>query len=151
MNFIQGRVFLPFGDMHWVINYFGIPYVDGGRDEKGVDCWGLVRLIYQKEFKIELPSYPGIASDGVFSIHKTIQEEEKEKEWIEVAVPFDGAAVGMSQREIIHHVGVFVTPDGGKIIHCQDKQSIIVDTRRRLVEKGFRVIRYYRHRLWPTS
>jgi len=38
--------------------YVGIPYCDKGRNiEIGVDCWGLVRIIYEDVLKIGLPSY----------------------------------------------------------------------------------------------
>lgn len=40
----------------WTNKYVGIPFISGGRTEKGCDCYGLLRLILLNEYKIELPA-----------------------------------------------------------------------------------------------
>lgn len=39
----------------WAARYMGIPFRVGGRDFTGVDCYGLVRLVYHLERSILLP------------------------------------------------------------------------------------------------
>lgn len=41
----------------WITSYLGIPFQDHGRTREGVDCYGLVRLIYEERRGITLPSY----------------------------------------------------------------------------------------------
>lgn len=37
--------------------YVGLPWAEGGRAFAGCDCWGLVRLVYEREAGIVLPKY----------------------------------------------------------------------------------------------
>lgn len=133
---------------HWSLKYIGLPYLIGARGPESVDCWGLLRMVYKQEFKITLPLFPGIGPDLV-TVHRVISQSVGE-DWVEVPLPFDGAAVGMSQRKAIHHVGLYTTADGGKIIHSWDNQLVVADTTYRIWLKGFKIIRYYRHVLWDT-
>lgn len=41
----------------WAKDYVGIPFRFGGRDRRGLDCYGLVVLVYREQFGIELPDY----------------------------------------------------------------------------------------------
>lgn len=136
--------------MHWAVKYIGMKHVRGGREPGAVDCWGLLCLVYREEFQIELPAYPGVTAQSIPFIASTIKSDAR-RDWVELEKPVDGCAVAMSQRVIPHHVGIYVTADGGRVIHCWDTQNVISDTFRGLAAKGFQVIKFYQHHLWPTS
>lgn len=63
--------------------YLGIPYVERGRDRDGVDCYGLVFLIYREVLGIELPRYEG-APDWRELEAVEAMLDDRLTEWIEV-------------------------------------------------------------------
>ena len=43
---------------HWSAPFVGIPYLDKGRSLAGVDCWGLVHLVFTRHLGMaDFPSY----------------------------------------------------------------------------------------------
>jgi hypothetical protein len=135
--------------MHWACKYIGLPYEPGARGPEKVDCWGLLFLIYRERFGISLPEHPGL---HIGMIQDTMREMKREirEEWEEVPEPFDGAGVALSQRTEIHHVGIFAAADSGKVVHARDFQNVIAEPISALRKKGFKVIKFYRHKLWPS-
>ena len=42
---------------YWAGHYIGLPFLEHGRSIRGLDCWGLVRLVLHEQFDVCLPSY----------------------------------------------------------------------------------------------
>ena len=98
--------------------YLGIPYKDKGRDFSSVDCYGLVYLIYQEEYKIELPDFQGTEYVNDYAnLWKKIEKEElKERDVILFRTSRTSDAVT--------HIGLFV--GDGKFINCLEGNSGVV-------------------------
>lgn len=130
--------------------YIGIPHQIGARGPEAVDCWGLLGMIYAREYGISLPELPGASVDPIPTINARIEEAATGPDWTEIKEPAEGCAVAMSQNKALHHVGIYTQADGGKVIHSWDGHSVVADTFRSLRLKGFKTIKFFRHRLWPT-
>ena len=126
---------------HWATKYIGLPYRPGGRDRGGLDCWGLLKLIYLEQRGIPLPDLLGVAEGSIAAISREIGRESKEN-WIEVPEPQDGCAVAMSKQDRLHHVGVWTDADGGKVIHAHHRK-VVAETLRYLRMEGFRTIKFF--------
>ena len=140
--------------MHWVTDYLGKPWEPGARGPDAFDCWGLLRDVYERQFGLSLPFYPGLPHDPTASemsqMVRTIRQELDE-DWLEIPEPFEGCAVAMSQSRAYHHVGLFMEADGPRVLHCWDGAAVMLDPLPRLKLKGLKKITYFKHRLWPTS
>ena len=104
----------------WVKNYVGIPFVSGGRDRSGCDCYGLVRLVLEEQFKYRLPlldlGYKNACS--LDEMEPVLKEQLPllAGERIGKAEPGSVAVIRFAGRP--SHVGLFV--DGEYILHTLD-------------------------------
>lgn len=100
----------------WWNDYIKTEFVEKGRSESGVDCWGLVGLIYKNELGIDLPDYLDVyeSTNDRDALAATIDEESKK--WETVTEPQEYDVVILDMRGVPMHVGIVTKPN--HMIHC---------------------------------
>lgn len=126
--------------------YVGLPYLDRGRDLAGVDCYGLLRLVYAEILGIELPSYADdyrTAADDL-AIASLIADELDP--WDEVAKggEREGDAVLMRSGRHLRHVGI-VADGRARLLHIERGDLSRIE-RYDLGPLAHRVAGFYRYR-----
>ena len=93
----------------WVNKYIGIPYKLHSQTMEACDCYGLLRLVFEKEFGILLPSFS--AEYGADSKPQRIEElySQHMSSWKQVEAPAVGDAVFFNVAGLAKHVGVVVS------------------------------------------
>jgi cell wall-associated NlpC family hydrolase len=118
-------------DISWVADYVGLPWVRFGRDRGGIDCWGLIVLVYAERFDIALPLYADMSWNPDFgalgaeagALRRSIGDLMVEQSAGWQRVPDDQRRLGdvllIRQWGWPCHVGLFVPP--GHVLHAEDK------------------------------
>lgn len=96
--------------VRWEDKYTIIPFVSKGRTFQGVDCWGLARLIYATELKIELPSYGEISAMDLINVARNITAGKNGEDWREIMAneirEFDICVMKYAGTNHTGHVGI---------------------------------------------
>jgi hypothetical protein len=126
----------------WSNKYINIPFKDGGRDISGCDCWGLVRLVYQQEFSIDLPSFSGEydVNDPKLLHDKIAQHKEG---WETLAEPEPGCIVLFRMFGSESHIGVAVSST--QFLHAREKYASAIENFSSTEWKN-RIVGYYKYR-----
>lgn len=111
------------GDLRWLNDYIGMPYVPGGRDESGVDCYGLVKMIYEREYGDPLPDWQTDVI-GVKARAGLIESVLCGGTWAAVEDPQDGDFAVCKRNRAAHHLGLFF---GGGVIHALEGHGVIYE------------------------
>lgn len=124
------------------IKYIKIPYKNKGRDFEGCDCWGLLRLIHENEFGIDLPFFSAEYSDASEGrkIAKAITEGKSIVNYKEKDSPEYGDVVIFNIRGNPCHVGVYIGKN--RVIHVMKGTDSTIERLDSVRLKG-RVEGYY--------
>lgn len=103
--------------MAWSDEYTGIPFRADGRTREGLDCWGLVVMVYRERLGVSLPEFPGAYPDeSPESLRNAagVAREER-KRWTRVESPrvYDVALLRL--QGLPCHVGVVASK--GRMLH----------------------------------
>jgi cell wall-associated NlpC family hydrolase len=122
--------------------YIMIPYKNKGRTSEGCDCWGLVRLVYMKEFDIILPTLLAAYSNAMDG-EKVSTVVEANKPLVATKqkdAPEYGDVVIFNMRGNPCHVGVYVGRN--KVLHILSGTNSTLESMDSFRLKG-RVEGYY--------
>jgi cell wall-associated NlpC family hydrolase len=111
--------------------YIGIPYKYKGRDFDGVDCYGLLFLIYKEELGIILPDFiydvdwykknENHILNNIGTVDGTF--------WKKIDPPykiFDAIIVFLASRKIANHIALYI--GNNKMIHSYECTSVMTDS-----------------------
>jgi len=98
-------------------NFIGLPWLEGGRDRSGIDCWGLLALVYREVYQIDLPSF----SDR----YVTLADHDAISDLIEGNI---GAWREVPKGSEQEGDGILLTTNGGRPSHV----GVVVQGRRML-------------------
>lgn len=119
----------------WSSRAIDVPFVDGGRDFDGWDCWGLVANAYLNICGIELPDHSDPYSAlnfrfvcGEFNKRKTATL------WTQTD-PGEMAIAAIFRRGLVIHCGLML--DRYNVIHVESGVGTVVQRRQAFRIEGF--------------
>ncbi len=114
----------------------GVPFVDGGRDKSGLDCWGLVKEAFRRQ-GCEVPDYH-ISAVEAADIAGTMKRQEDD--WVRLNGPHVGCLVLLRLTPGLwaNHVGIYI--GDGRFLHAYLPTGVCIDRLRRWQS---RIVGYY--------
>jgi cell wall-associated NlpC family hydrolase len=107
----------------WINDYVGLPFKSLGRDRAGVDCWGLVYLIYREQFGREIPAYSeSYASARDREEVGALIRGEVITQWspVEAGSEQFGDSILFRCNGQPSHIGIVVARDERKFLHSRE-------------------------------
>lgn len=97
-------------------DFIKIPFVDGGRDYNGCDCWGLVQLVMGVVYDKHVPDYK-ISCMDFMRIHERMRSEQKLPRWNRLEFTKEPCVVlfRLHKERVINHAGLYI--GDGRFIH----------------------------------
>lgn len=127
--------------MTWVTRYLGAPYLAKGCSvDGGIDCWGLVVLVYRDLYQLTLPMY-GVDPLDRRAVSDSVAEHVDE--WHRIVSPNEGSLVLFRMAGSPAHVGVMI--DRQRFIHSLPECGVVVESLGS-VRWNKRVDGFYEHR-----
>jgi len=107
-----------------ISDLIGIPFADGGRDRKAMDCWGLA-MAAMREYGRNVPDF-SVSCFDTLSIYAIYDGQRKAQwAWKAVDAPVEGDLAVMcldpSLPGFVQHVGVYV--GNSRMIHTMAKRN----------------------------
>lgn len=110
----------------WV---FTVPYVEGGRNKEGFDCWGLVVVLYKHFYNISLNEYPDITLPSIKECSGTSEklkvELKNQTDFYEVVSAEFGDVILLNVYGEPLHIGFCL--DNEAMLHTDRKHGVAIE------------------------
>jgi len=123
---------------HWAINYIGEPWIAGEHD-----CYAFARRVWREQFGMEVPLVDFDATSAL-ACQRALAKQPERANWQPVETPREGDAVLISKGKRPSHVGVWISANGGAVLHCAQGVGVICQGLASLNTSGWHVLGYYR-------
>lgn len=127
--------------LDYLYNLIGVPYKDDGRTLDGLDCYGLLYLVYKSVYKVEVPSLTGVYTGIVDKSDLSVMVESKHTIWSIVDKPQLGDVL-LFRVGRKRHVGLWL--GNGKMVHSVNNSSVCIEKYDNFYWKE-KLIGIYRH------
>ena len=112
------------GPPDWVNDYIGLPYVLNGRERRGLDCWGLISLVWREKRGIQIPDFQAPHDADLMEVMQAVAdnmpEAIRQARAVAVEAPVDWDFVVCYRHKLACHVGLYI---GGGILHTHPTTS----------------------------
>ena len=117
--------------------YIGIPYKLGGRDREGLDCYGLVAMVFREHFDIQVPDWV-TAGMSLQDKSNAINDVLGTGEWTPLPKPTHQCMAVCHRTKLAHHIGIVW---GRGVLHAIDPVGVVWEELPRF-ERRFTVVEY---------
>ena len=134
---------------HWANDYIGIPWEKGAQGPDSYDCWAFVRMVQERHFGRVLPAIY-VDALNLREVTRNFKQHAEREHWAllsESEPRQDGDAVLMAHSSSPSHVGVFLTNDGGGVLHCVRGIGVIYSNMVNLHNAGWGHLEFYRYKI----
>lgn len=105
------------------LSLIGTPYIDGGRDRQGADCWGLVCIAYSEYLGITLPSYGEISAQDLRAVSREMSAGAELWHRVDAPQYLDVVLMKAPGRRVPVHVGLIV---GNAVLHSEKASDAVL-------------------------
>lgn len=131
--------------IHWAEKYMGKRWANGACGPDAYDCHGIVRAVYSDQLGIDLPVIDANALSAL-SVARAMKSYDYSA-WIEIDRPerdFDVVEMSLAKRP--HHVGIYLTIDGGGVLTSVEGAGVVFQRLSSLKSHGWNITNCYRRR-----
>ena len=122
--------------IEWQLKAFGVPFIAGGRDFDGWDCYGVNISAYRDVWGIQIPDYSGYKIKD-FRQLAALFENRKDGFWRRVEQPAPMVAASIFRRGLPIHTGICV--NSREVMHVEENIETCIESITAFRIEGFYV------------